>query len=361
MNQAVPPRLEVIAPRRLPGQQHGSRLPNAAFIDWAHHPALICAFAQDQELPQTPLLAAIGQATPPPAGRGLRLSSAQLLAMLRSLRQLHDQADTAFLLGQSWLPGHYGPASHALLEAATLGEALGLLCDQAARLCPLQAPRLVACGQDLLLCWIDAGLQLGAMRPFVIDLHMSAVRSVCEWLGEQPLPWRFHFNRTRPRRTEQHEVYLGDHLQFDCHLDAMRLPASCLSMPWPRHRAMRAAAARAALAAEGPVALGLLDRLHEHLLHNLQARAGDVSLEGAARGFGISEATLKRQLAAAGTHFQAELDQVRSHLALYLMHEHGWGNEALAQAFGFHDRTNFRRAFKRWTGLTPSLLRARWP
>ena len=64
----------------------------------------------------------------------------------------------------------------------------------------------------------------------------------------------------------------------------------------------------------------------------------------------------KRQ-AQEGTHFQAELDQVRSHVALHLMQFKGMDNSAVAAHLGFHDAANFRRSFKRWTGLTPGLLR----
>jgi AraC-like DNA-binding protein len=31
----------------------------------------------------------------------------------------------------------------------------------------------------------------------------------------------------------------------------------------------------------------------------------------------------------------------------------------VARHLGFHDSANFRRSFKRWTGVTPSLLRGR--
>jgi AraC-like DNA-binding protein len=48
---------------------------------------------------------------------------------------------------------------------------------------------------------------------------------------------------------------------------------------------------------------------------------------------------------------------VRSHAALHLFLTQQIDNEAVAQHLGFHDANNFRRSFKRWTGLTPSLIR----
>jgi len=353
-------RSALLAPRPQ-AQAPAPWLPGAAVIPWGEQPALLMAFAHERELPQAALWAACG-VPPQAAGRPpAALSLLQLAALLDAVRRGADAPDTAFVLGQQWLPGHYGLASHALQLAGDTGQALRLLCEHAGPLCPLLTPRLVACGSDVLLYWTPAIGQAGPLRAFLVDLHMSAVRALCEWLGGEPLPWRYHFNRTAPRQREQHEVYLGAALEFGCHIDAMRLPASCLQRPWPRHRSLAAAATLSALQQQPAGGRqGLLAALYAQLLTSLQQAPDALGLAHSAQHFGVSSATLKRQLAQAGTSFQAELDQVRSHAALYLIHQHGWRNEALAQELGFHDRTNFRRAFKRWTGLTPEGLRTRW-
>ena len=186
-------------------------------------------------------------------------------------------------------------------------------------------------------------------------MHMAAVVGMARWLSGRRQPWRFCFNRTKPRFTAQHEVHLGPDLRFDCQLDALLIDAACLSQPWPRANATAAAMARREAADQESVPLSLLDALYEYLLQ--QIRQGP-TLETAAQAFAISPATLKRHLAQFGTHFQAELDQLRAHVALDLFHNHGYGNEQVARYLGFHDATNFRRSFKRWTGLTPRSLRA---
>ncbi|HEY1399145.1 AraC family transcriptional regulator, partial [Roseateles sp.] len=98
---------------------------------------------------------------------------------------------------------------------------------------------------------------------------------------------------------------------------------------------------------------GQLAALYDHLMAEV---GGDPSLERSAQRFGVSPATLKRQLAQLGTHHQAQLDQVRAHAALYLMLLRGQRGEAVARSLGFTDKSNFRRSFKRWTGMTPGLL-----
>jgi AraC-like DNA-binding protein len=49
-----------------------------------------------------------------------------------------------------------------------------------------------------------------------------------------------------------------------------------------------------------------------------------------------------------GSHFEAELDQVRAHVAIQLFQMRCYDNEAVAHYLCFHDATNFRRSFKRW-------------
>ena len=73
----------------------------------------------------------------------------------------------------------------------------------------------------------------------------------------------------------------------------------------------------------------------------------------------LSERTLRRRLEAAGTRYQALVDEARRDRALTLL---GRADLALAEvAFqtGFGDLRNFRRAFRRWTGLAPQEARLR--
>jgi AraC-like DNA-binding protein len=98
-----------------------------------------------------------------------------------------------------------------------------------------------------------------------------------------------------------------------------------------------------------------LAALYDYLL----ARVRDApTLERTAGDFGVSPATFKRQLLRHHTHFQGELDGVRTHVALWLFQAEGADNDAVARHLGFHDVANFRRSFKRWTGLTPGPIRA---
>lgn len=92
-------------------------------------------------------------------------------------------------------------------------------------------------------------------------------------------------------------------------------------------------------------------------VHHLILKHPKVQSEHLAQILGVSPATFKRKLKLHGTSFVAERDAMQRQQAMFYVKEQGLSNEQAAQALQFNDITNFRRAFKRWTGLLPSQLR----
>ncbi|ARN19715.1 AraC family transcriptional regulator [Piscinibacter gummiphilus] len=320
-------------------------------IHRGHQPALLVEHLQALDLDPAPLWQGTGLAP-----HDSLLSPAQYLQMLRNILHLLASPDTPFVLGQQALPGHFGAASHALLRAGTLRRALQVLVAHPARLSPLLVPHFTEEGGQAVLYWTDA-LAPAEMRPFLVDLHMNAMRSLCDWMAGERLPWRFLFNRTPPRHLDHHETHLGSQLRFNCQIDAMLIDAAQLDRCWPATRHAASDVAHDALLAQARTEEprgSLLGALYTHLQATLLDSPG---LEDTALAFGMSPATLKRRLAAHGTHFQAEIDRIRLHTTLRLMHGRGYDSRQVAEHLGIHDSTNFRRSVKRWSGLTPRLLR----
>lgn len=332
---------------------------STAFIPATHQPALVLEHLRSLDLPVNSLLASAGLASLVCDGPGLgdgRVSPAQLLALLRAAAQAQRDPELSFQLGRQMLPGHFGPASHALLTAGSLRRALQVLAEHAARLSPLLVPHWGVVGRQAVLVWTDSCGSAG-LRSFLVEMQMSALACACQWLAGERLPWTFVFNRGAPTDADVHQAYLGSRLRFACHLDAMLIDAEWLDRPWANPRAINAPTLQDALDREASAQeprQPLLGALYRHLQARVQAPP---LLEDVAQHFGLSPATFKRRLAACGTHYQAELDQVRLHEVLRLMHGQGLDNEAIGQRLGLDDPANFRRAMRRWAGLTPAQLR----
>lgn len=76
-----------------------------------------------------------------------------------------------------------------------------------------------------------------------------------------------------------------------------------------------------------------------------------------ADAFNMSGRTLRRQLSVAGTSFQKILDHQRTVFAKHALEHTHQSAEEIADALGFTDVANFRHAFKRWVGVSPSAYR----
>ena len=105
------------------------------------------------------------------------------------------------------------------------------------------------------------------------------------------------------------------------------------------------------LAASNPFLL-----VAEHAVRN----AGDESLtaRALARALGASERTLHRRLKeASGETPKAFIDRVRFEGARILLETTAHSVKQLAASSGYSDETSFRRAFHRYSGMTPGAYR----
>lgn len=84
---------------------------------------------------------------------------------------------------------------------------------------------------------------------------------------------------------------------------------------------------------------------------------GVPSVELAAEIAGTSVRTLQRRLASEGLSYSELIDGLRRDRAMALVTDKSVKLIDVAQALGFSDQAHFTRAFKRWTGMTPSTFR----
>lgn len=185
---------------------------------------------------------------------------------------------------------------------------------------------------------------------------MTAITRMAAKMSAERLPWRFNFTHPEPRYIEQYWVHLNENISFNQQLNMMSLPLAFINKPW-----LQSAPVSLQLATIGSQKqineLGwqgsFLDMIYDHLRQNIQQ---NIQLETVATAFDMSAASLKRKLLKHNTHFQEQLDFARKHVALYLYQIKGYQHQEVAEYLRFNDMNNFRRAFKRWTGLLPGQL-----
>ncbi len=76
-----------------------------------------------------------------------------------------------------------------------------------------------------------------------------------------------------------------------------------------------------------------------------------------ARRLAMSERTLHRRLFENGSSFKTLVETTRRHLAENLLRESRFTLSEVAFLTGFSEQSAFNRAFRRWTGQTPTTFR----
>jgi len=282
-----------------------------------------------------------------------KVSPNQLRLLIASGQKLLPEPDLSFRWGENLWPGHYGPGSQLLSNAPDLRHALKALVHFRRSLSPLLAPRVFEDERYCYVQWLDSsGLQY--QHRFMTETVMMGLTSMARWLAGHSLPWRYGFSYERPEHSEEYSVRFGSSaLQFGLGADVMIIEKKWLDVRWPRGSAtaFQAEWQRADAARRGEAEDGFCEAVYHWLIRHLESGC---SLPEASEAFHMSPATFKRKLKKHNTQFQALQDLARLHICLYLLHVKGMNNEQVAAHLHFNDITNFRRAFKRWTGLTPS-------
>jgi AraC-like DNA-binding protein len=84
---------------------------------------------------------------------------------------------------------------------------------------------------------------------------------------------------------------------------------------------------------------------------------GDCTRDRVASALCMSPTKLQLKLSQRGTHFQQLLDDTRKELACSYLRQASRPVTEVTFLLGFSDTSNFTRAFKRWTGLSPTDFR----
>jgi len=95
-------------------------------------------------------------------------------------------------------------------------------------------------------------------------------------------------------------------------------------------------------------------KIRRILLHNSTESFSCPSLELLAADMSMSAQTLRRRLKVEGTSYPLIKDQIRRDLAIELLLTSNKNVNEISDALGFSEPRSFTRAFKQWTGTTPS-------
>lgn len=190
-------------------------------------------------------------------------------------------------------------------------------------------------------------------------LFTTLYNNMRQLVNRPDLSIAFYFDKPKPGNDELkvYHNYLGNKVTFEKPFPQLRLPIEHLNLP---------------ITFSNPVMQKFYVQHCEQLLQEIEAKDDIVnqvrqhilatpgefpSLDQVSEKMNVSIRTLRRKLDQHDTSFQSILNKIREQIATKYLQTTNLTVEQIAQLVGYSDTSNFRRAFQKWTGTTPSAYR----
>jgi len=259
-----------------------------------------------------------------------------------------------FRVGRRALPGDFFVLGHAWMASATLLGALRRLCRYGDVINTLNSHvevRQHKDGYELIERYPE-----GATRPqqAAKDGGYTAILGLCEYVARRPVrPLRVTLTAPLEQKSSAYDELFQCPVSYGSDAEVWLFAAADLEED---------------LTGSIPDVARATDRIAENYIGSLDAGAvatavrqllvqmlpsGNADQDTVASRLYRSTSTLQRQLGSEGTNYRSLLESTRRDLAEQYLQDGEYTQAQIAFMVGFSDQSNFARAFKRWTGLSP--------
>lgn len=248
-----------------------------------------------------------------------------------------------------------GFIAYAMLSGANLRETFGFL-EEHQRLCiDGRILSIESRGRHDALC-LHPLLDPTPSKHHAEFLFLIFTRACRHILGQDFTPSAVQLRRTVSPRAKEFTQAFGCPIYWDQAQDEMRIDVDWMLRPSPYShpetmQTLRQRATQFMQQYTAPDWKARVKALVERMLPD-----GEASVQAVASNLGISPRTLQRRLADEGKTFDDIRDAARRARAMELVGKDRVPAASVANQLGFSDPRAFRRAFRRWTGTTPSEL-----
>jgi AraC-like DNA-binding protein len=188
-----------------------------------------------------------------------------------------------------------------------------------------------------------------------IETSMARTLSIIKkFTGKNVLPLKALFNYPCPTEESIYSSSLKTALQFNAGMNALVFDLTAMQLPVASHNQTLYKQFEALALAKLETLeanKGLSTQIKQQLFIDFDQQLP--SIEQIAERMGLSVRTMQRKLKTEGHTFQEITDEVRKDMALGFIQKENNSINQIAAFLGYSDPSVFRRAFKRWTGMTP--------
>lgn len=289
---------------------------------------------------------------------GARISSDAADELLARAAAAIPDSGFALRAARCWHPTNLGALGHAWLTSSTLRTGLQRLV-RFNRLLGERARFTLASERDGLRLSFDPKRRDPELHALGADLILSLVLDLCRVnYGASLRPVEVRLRRIRPANTEPWKQFYGCPVHFGDRENSLLLSPRVVDEQLPIANRQLAGMLDGIL--EGQLAAldrsNIPARCKATLLE--QMASGEMSEEAMAKALHMSRRTLQRKLAETEQSYQKLVDDTRHDLALRYLEDPQKSVTEVTFLLGFSGQSAFSRAFRRWTGISPTEYRA---
>jgi len=285
------------------------------------------------------------------------ITVAQQICLYANIASHSKRSTVGLLSGQRVMPHHHGVWGYAMQTAVNLGQAIRIFNQYFDVAGPIARQVLQIDGKVARWQSVDV-LPMEPARKVGVEEMLSGNFNLCKQLtaGKFKLKKLF-LDYPAPDGKEYYEEFFQCPVLFEQNLIEMRFDASLLNLKLKnadkKSQDICEARCRELLDKLGR-GVDIVDQVRKVIYENACDRR---DVDSVASTLCISSRTLRRRLQSAGTSFRKVMNEVQEALALDYLRRTDLSIDEIAFLLGYSDTSNFRHAFKQWTGQTPSAYR----
>ncbi len=286
-----------------------------------------------------------------------RITPQQKLTIFRNTKRLNSLPEAGLRAGARQRLSDFGVYGYAVVSSRTFGEAVMLGIKHVRLAGPVLEKRFRIDGDTAVFEAHDT-LDLGDVLPLATEFWFASILKLCTCVLEAPMPSRrLLLPYARPGHAAAYERMFGCPVDFDAGVMEWHFDAAVLRAPCPN---------------ANPITAGICTQFCERMFESLpdetdlsrsirtaclNSRGEFPNADQMAARLGLSVRTLHRRLAEQGQQYQRIVDDVRRSLAVEFLENTSLTVEEIAGRVGFSEASNFRKAFRKWTGQAPAHFR----
>jgi len=290
-------------------------------------------------------------------GKGI-LTITENFTVLRNALKISGDPALGFRLGKLLHISTHGQMGVAAFTSANLEHAIAALCNYVRTRAPfIYIDREVV--DDKLVMAIRCTLEMApTVRIVTMECICLLIQQLIEFVITRNLTeGEILFDYAPPGYSDKYVDEYHCPVHFNCERIEFHVPLSLLDAPCPT-------ADKEAYKLAVKLCGDMLDKLQGDESISTQVKRillsstpGSISQEAVAQQLCTTPRTLIRRLKQEGCAYREIQDSVLSELACRYLSEEPTSVEVIALMLGYSDTASFRKAFKRWTNLTPQQYR----